>query len=110
MVEAPLPGSFARVATASIGAALAGIAGWLVLRNLRLSGGDGWMFWVPLTLWLITMTVLCWLSALSGGRSTRHDIRGIWRGGWIVGGVGLAVGFVGPLGIYPNAKLGPLLG
>jgi hypothetical protein len=28
----------------------------------------------------------------------------------MVGGVGLAIGFVGPLVLYPKASLGPLLG
>jgi hypothetical protein len=30
--------------------------------------------------------------------------------GWIVGGVGLAIGFIGPLVIYPKSGLGPLIG
>jgi hypothetical protein len=65
------------------------------------------MFWVPVTLWLLTMGVLCLWTALSGHRET---IQASWRYGWIVGGIGLALGFVGPLVIYPRANLGPLLG
>jgi hypothetical protein len=33
-----------------------------------------------------------------------------WKAGWLVGGVGGAVGFIGPLVIWPEANLGPLLG
>ncbi|HEX5576464.1 MAG TPA: hypothetical protein VFX42_11360, partial [Gemmatimonadales bacterium] len=33
-----------------------------------------------------------------------------WRMGWVLGGIGLALGFVGPLVVTPSANLGPLLG
>ena len=33
-----------------------------------------------------------------------------WQAGWIVGGIGLLLGFVGPLVVSPKANLGPLLG
>jgi hypothetical protein len=112
MNYAPSTGSIAgRVASAGIGAALIGAAAWLTLRNLSLPTQDGWMFWVPVTLWLLTMGVLCWWSALSGHRTaSRTRIQSSWRLGWIIGGVGLAIGFVGPLVVDPKASLGPLLG
>lgn len=88
-----------------------GLAGWIALRNLALPGNDGWMFWVPITSWLVTMGVLCWWSALDGRRKdSRARIRTSWRAGWSVGGVALALGFVGPLVLDPEASLGPLLG
>lgn len=97
--------------TASLGVALTGLAVWLALRNLRLPTRDGWIFWVPVTLWLLTMSVLCWWSALSGHQAaSRASIRASWRAGWRVGAVGLAIGFVGPLVLSPKANLGPLLG
>jgi len=112
MADPPLTGSVARrLGTAALGAALAGFAGWLALRNLRLSTREGWIFWVPATLWLLTMSVLCWWFTLSGDQAaSRASIRASWRAGWIVGAVGLAIGFVGPLAISPKASLGPLLG
>lgn len=112
MADTPLTGSVAsRLGTASVGAALTGLAAWLALRNLSLPTRDGWIFWVPVTLWLLTMSVLCWWSTLLGHQAaSRASIRASWRMGWIVGAVGLAIGFVGPLVISPKASLGPLLG
>jgi hypothetical protein len=100
-----------RMGMAGLGAALAGLAAWIALQNLRLGTLDGWIFWVPATLWLLTMSVLCGWSALSGHQAaSRARIRASWRAGWIVGGIGLAIGFVGPLVLSPKANLGPLLG
>ena len=88
-----------------------GLAGWLALRNLSLPGNDGWMFWVPICSWLVTMGLLWWWSALDGDReASRSRIKVTWRIGWRVGGIGLALGFVGPLILMPGASLGPLLG
>ncbi len=99
------------IGKAILGTALAGFAVWLALRNLRLPTRDGWIFWVPVTLWFLTMSLLCWWSALSGHQATsRAGIRASWRAGWIVGAAGRAIGFVGPLVISPKASLGPLLG
>jgi len=98
-------------ASAGLGAALLGLAGWIALRNLSLPSNDGWMFWVPIASWLATMGLLCWGSALAGHhRDRRARINASWRAGWLVGGVGLALGFVGPLILTPKASLGPLLG
>jgi hypothetical protein len=100
-----------RLGTAGVAAALTGLAVWLTLRNLSLPTRDGWIFWVPVTLWLLTMSALCWWSTLLGHQpATRARIRATWRVGWIVGAVGLAIGFVGPLLVSPRASLGPLLG
>jgi len=88
-----------------------GLAGWIALRNLRLPGNDGWIFWVPIASWLVTMGLLCWWAALDGHReASRARIRTSWRAGWSVGAVGLALGFLGPLVVTPQASLGPLLG
>jgi hypothetical protein len=112
MADPPLNGSVAsRLGTAILGTALIGLPLWLALRNLSLSTHGGWIFWVPVTLWLLTMGVLCWWSTLTGHQmASRASIQASWRVGWIVGGVGLAIGFVGPLVIWPKANLGPLLG
>ncbi len=105
--EPPPTGSDAgRLGTAILGAALTGLAAWIALRNLRLPTRDGWIFWVPITLWLLTMGALCWWSTLSGRQATRAS----WRAGWRVGAVGLVIGFVGPLVFNPKSNLGPLLG
>jgi hypothetical protein len=100
-----------RISSAAAGFALAYGALWLCLRNLGQTGMKAWIFWVPLTLFLVTMSALCLWFALRGHHpESRAAIRGSWRGGWLVGGVGLAVGFVGPLVVWPGATLGPLLG
>jgi hypothetical protein len=112
MADAPASGSVAsRLGMAVVGGALGGFAVWLTLRNLSLSTHAGFIFWVPITLWLLTMCVLCLWSAVSGDQAaSRASIGASWRVGWLVGGVGLAIGFVGPLVIYPKSNLGPLLG
>jgi hypothetical protein len=100
-----------RGASAGLGAALLGLAGWIALRNLSLPSNDGWIFWVPIASWLATMGLLCWASALIGHRRDgRARINASWRAGWLVGGVGLALGFLGPLILTPKMSLGPLLG
>ena len=112
MADAPDSGSVGRRwGMAILGGALGGLAVWLAVVNLRLSTRGGWFFWVPITLWLLSMSVLCLWSAVSGHEATsRANIGASWRMGWMVGGVGLAIGFVGPLVIYPESNLGPLLG
>ena len=90
-----------------VGALLACAAAWIAARNLSLPTQDGWIFWVPTTLWLLTMSGLCWWAVLG------HSPAGVsaaWRWGRIVGGVGLMFGFVGPLVVHPQGSLGPLLG
>jgi len=108
-----LPSSFVatRVASAVAGSALAYGAFWLCLHNLGQTGIKAWIFWVPFTLFLVTMSALCWWFTLRGHHlDSRAAIRRSWRGGWLVGGVSLAVGYVAPLLVWPGATLGPLLG
>ncbi len=100
-----------RLGSAGLGTALIGVAGWLAWRNLRLPTSDGWIFWVPLALCLVTMGLLSWWSALGGQEPAgRSRIRAAWRMGWVVGGLGFVLGFLGPLVIAPKGNLGPLLG
>jgi hypothetical protein len=94
-----------------LGVALSGLAGYLAWRNLQHESLDGWIFWVPIALWLLTMGLLWWWTALGGAQpATRARIGTSWRVGWMVGALGLALGFVGPLLVSPSASLGPLLG
>jgi hypothetical protein len=96
---------------AALGAALVGFAGWLSLHNLRRDQLQSWIFWVPIALWLLTMGLLCWWKVLAGQEPrARARIAASWRMGWILGGIGLTLGFVGPLVVTPSANLGPLLG
>jgi hypothetical protein len=96
---------------AALGAALVGFAGWLSLHNLRRDQLESWIFWVPVALWLLTMGLLCWWRVLVGqDRRARARIAASWRMGWILGAIGLGLGFVGPLVVTPSANLGPLLG
>lgn len=100
-----------RVTTAALGAALIGLVVWIIWRNWRVGALDAWILWVPVTLFLLTMGVLCWWFTLRGHQpASQSGIRSSWRTGWIVGGIGLALGYVGPLVITPKATLGPLLG
>jgi len=100
-----------RLWAGTLGTALSGLAGYLAWRNLQFETLDGWIFWVPITLWLLTMGSLWWWTALGGAQPDRRaPIATSWRAGWSVGAVGLALGFVGPLLVMPEANLGPLLG
>jgi hypothetical protein len=100
-----------RFIAAAFGTALLCAAAWLALRNLSVSTHDGWIFWVPIALWLTAMSILWYWSAIVGHVPAEQErISATWRAGWIVGGIALALGFVGPLVIYPGANLGPLLG
>ncbi len=112
MKSAPPPEFLGRRAfSAGLGMALMVCAGWIALLNLSRPSFDGWIFWVPITLWLATMGLLCWWTALRAHRpESRTQISRSWRAGWMVGAVGLALGFVGPLLLTPKASLGPLLG
>ena len=111
MADAPPTDSAAgRVGAALGGAALTGIAAWLACLNLSRFTLDGWIFWAPVTLWLLTMGVLCWRAALSRDQTaTRDGLRTSWKTGWTVGAIGLVAGFVGPL-VFSTSNLGPLLG
>ena len=112
MTSAPSSDSVARrLVAAGVGAALLGLAAWIALRNVSLPSNDGWIFWVPITTWLVTMGLLCEWSAVDTDRGdTGARIRASWRAGWRVGGVAFALGFIGPLVVNPKASLGPLLG
>jgi hypothetical protein len=100
-----------RVLAAALGTALSGLAGYLAWLNLRREMLDAWIFWVPVALWLLTMGLLWWWTAIGGALpATRARIGTSWRLGWMVGGLGLALGMVGPLLVTPEADLGPLLG
>ena len=84
---------------------------WLALRNLSMSTHDGWIFWVPIALWLTAMSILWYWSAIVGHEPAEQErISAAWRAGWIIGGIAFGLGFVGPLVISPGANLGPLLG
>jgi hypothetical protein len=107
----PADASSHRLVAAALGTVLVGIAGWLSLHNLRRDQLQSWIFWLPIALWLLTMGLLCWWTAGGGWQpTTRARIRASWRMGWVLAGIGLALGFVGPLVITPSASLGPLLG
>jgi hypothetical protein len=107
----PPPATPALLVPAVLGTALVGVAGWLSLHNLRRDQLESWIFWMPIALWLLTMGLLCWWTVLAGQETrARARVAASWRMGWVLGGIGLALGFVGPLVITPSASLGPLLG
>ncbi|HET8623748.1 MAG TPA: hypothetical protein VFM14_09325 [Gemmatimonadales bacterium] len=112
MTHPPSPAPLGtRLRAGALGIALSGLASYLAWRNLRHETLAGWIFWVPITVWLLTMALLSWWAALRGAEpTTRARIGQSWRIGWITGGLGLVLGFVGPLLVTPKANLGPLLG
>jgi hypothetical protein len=111
MVDAPASLSLARQGAAAAGSAAVLAALWLGRHNIVRSYWDAWIFWVPFTLLLATVGVLCWWFALQGHRAaSRRGMAASWWGGTLVGGVALLAGFVGPLIATPAATLGPLLG
>jgi hypothetical protein len=55
--------------------------------------------------------MICWWFALRGHLpESRRHMQVTIRGGWIVGGIGFAVGFIGPVIFTPESNQGPLLG
>jgi 4-amino-4-deoxy-L-arabinose transferase-like glycosyltransferase len=58
-----------------------------------------------------TLASLCWWFALRGHlAASRRRMRFVVLGGFVLGGIGFAVGFFGPLVWAPEANQGPLLG
>ena len=109
--EAATATILSRIGVAVLGAACGSLALWLSRHNLVQTKWNGWMFWLPFSLLLTTLAALCCWFALRGDRSeSLADIRATWRGGWLVGVMCFALGYVGPLVIMPKSNLGPLLG
>ena len=101
-----------RVAAAIAGSALGFLASWLSLQNLRqVNPWQGWIFWVPITLLIFTLSGLCWWFALRGHQTeSQARIWKSWRAARLLGGIGLVGGVVGPALIWPGSNQGPLLG
>lgn len=58
-----------------------------------------------------TIAILCWWFALRGHIvESRDQMRYVIRGGVILGVIGFAAGFFGPIILQPSANQGPLLG
>jgi hypothetical protein len=111
MVDPPASLSLARQGAAAAGSAavLAGL--WLGAHNVARSYWDAWIFWVPFSLLLATVGLLCWWFALQGHRAaSRKGMGASWWGGCLVGAVAFVAGFLGPLIATPATTLGPLLG
>ena len=111
MVDAPASLTLARQGAAVFGSAAVFAALWLGRHNIVRSYWDAWIFWVPFTLLLATLGLLCWWFALQGHHAaSRRGMLMSWGGGVVVGGVAFLAGFAGPLIASPAATLGPLLG
>lgn len=106
------PSALTRLCAAVAGVTLGFLAVWLCQHNLRgPQWRDGWLFWVPVTLFLMTLAALCWWFALRGDRAESRAAAGAsWKGGVMVGALSFALGFIGPLIVWPDGNLGPLLG
>lgn len=58
-----------------------------------------------------TVAIISWWFALRGHIATsRARLKFCLRGGLILGGIGFAAGFLGPVILQPSANQGPLLG
>ena len=107
------PSALKRVGAAAAGLALSVVVVLIALPNLRRPGwfSESLIFWAPLALLLITLAALCWWFALRGDRAeSREAIGATWKGGVWVGTPSFAAGFIGPVLIWPDGNLGPLLG
>lgn len=106
------PSALTRLGVATVGVSFGFVAVWLCQKNLsRPHWLEAWFFWVPITLLLITLTALCWWFALRGNRPVSQSaIRASWLGGLLVGALSFALGFIGPLIVWPDNNLGPVLG
>jgi hypothetical protein len=106
------PSALTRLGVATVGVTFGFVAVWLCQKNLsRPHWLEAWFFWVPITVLLITLAALCWWFALRGDRTkSRFAIRASWLGGILVGTLSFALGFIGPLIVWPHKNLGPLLG
>lgn len=59
----------------------------------------------------LTMALFCWWFALRGHLAeSRARIRAAVMGGFVIGGIAFAAGFIGPIVFAPDANQGPLLG
>jgi hypothetical protein len=115
MVVAPssTPSALIRLAAAAAGVALGVVVVLIALPNLRRpeSLNGSLIFWMPIALFLITLAALCWWFALRGDHAeSRGAIGATWKGGIWLGAPSFALGFIGPLVIWPHGNLGPLLG
>ena len=111
MVAEPssIPRALSRIGAATAGVALSFVVVLLARPNLtRAEWRDGLIFWVPAALLLIAVAALCWWFALRGDRTeSRSAIAATWKGGLWVAAPSFALGFIGPLVIWPESNLGP---
>jgi hypothetical protein len=81
----------------------------LVLRHQILSGRD--LLGLIIGTSVGTAAVMCWWFALQGQHAgSRAKMTFSLMGGLIVGGIGFAGGFFGPMIFSPQSNQGPLLG
>ena len=73
MVDPPASLSLARQEAAAAGSAAVLAALWLGRHNIVRSYWDAWIFWLPFTLLLATVGVLCWWFALQGHRAASRQ-------------------------------------
>jgi len=66
---------------------------------------------VVLLVFLATLAGLSsWFAVRARSPAARANMRTACRGGLMLGGVALAVGYIGPLVFFPSSNCGPLLG
>jgi hypothetical protein len=95
---------------------LAGLAAMVlavpaVLGLLRSLNGDFDPLSAILAGFLATLVALAtWFAVRAQVPAARANLRAAWRGGLVLGGIAFAVGYVGPLLLYPDSNQGPLFG
>jgi len=81
----------------------------LVILNQLRTGVDAMGAILGLT--AATAAIICWWFALRGHiAESRARMRFTVIGGLVLGGIGFAAGFFGPIVLTPEANQGPLLG
>jgi hypothetical protein len=82
---------------------------WQLARGFERFGFD--LLVILLMFYGVPGVIICWWFALRGHLpESRRHMRVTIRGGWIGGGIGFAVGFIGPIVFVPESNQGPLLG
>jgi hypothetical protein len=82
---------------------------WQLVRAFERFGFD--FFSMLLMFYGVVGATICGWFALRGHLpESRRHIQVTIRGGWIVGGISFALGFMGPIIFTPESNQGPLLG
>jgi hypothetical protein len=99
---------FIRGVAALVGGVAAGffVLGGTLLIPLNL---PRWIIWAGSLAVVILVARYVWVGPASSSAAAAHA-RYVILGGLVIGGIGFAAGFIGPMIFAPDANLGPMLG